>query len=68
MVIPILIYCQEIAIHVFAILIVSLLSKWLFNNPRLFNCSGCQELEAELMEEDTDRNNYGQVRYRSFTQ
>lgn len=68
MTIPILIYCQEIAIHALAILIVALLSKWIFNRSSLFDLRACQDVEEEVMDEYPGSNNYSQTRYRIFTQ
>ena len=61
MVIPININWHEIAAPIFAGTVVSLLNKCVFNNPSLFAWNCCQEIEEEIMEDDTDSNNSGQT-------
>lgn len=59
MVIPININWHEIIAPVSAGVIVSLLNKCVLNNPSLFTCNCCREIEEEVMEDDTDSNNSG---------
>ena len=54
MVIPININWHEIIPPVSAGVIVSLLNKWIFNNQNLLNMTCCQEIEAEVMDDESD--------------
>ena len=50
----ILINWHEIIPPIAAGTIVSLLNKWILNNPSLFNFNCCQEVEAEIMDDESD--------------